>query len=148
MDKKRIKEQINKLVDSEGFFFIELLIRGENKNPVIEVFVDNEAGITTKDCKVLSQKIIEMLETDNLVGEKLRLDVSSPGIERPLIFPGQYKKHSGRKLEVTYLSEEKEVVLTGKLNLVDESKIQIESESGSTEINFENIKNAKVLISF
>ena len=76
--------------------------------------------------------------------------MSSPGADRPLKLPKQYFKHIGRQLEVETSDGEK---LTGSLVSVDEVKISIEAEVSKKEtaikdIDFKDIKEANVIISF
>ena len=77
-------------------------------------------------------------------------EVSSPGADRPLKLPKQYFKHIGRQMEVETLDEKK---LGGILKTVDENKISLaievsKKETKDEQIEFKNIKEANVIISF
>ncbi len=148
MDKKKITEKISEAVQHEGFLPVEVVIRGDQRKPVIEVFIDAEENITAGDCARMSSKIDSMFEEENLVKGNYRLDVSSPGIERPLKFIEQFPKNVGRKFEIVYKPDEKEEKFTGKL--IKAAGNELTFSVGKTEkiIGFEEIIKAKVLISF
>ncbi len=148
MDKKKLTEKISEAVEREGFLPVEIVVRGDNRKPVIEVFIDAEKNITAGDCAKMSSKIDAMFEDENLLKGNYRLDVSSPGIERPLKFIEQFPKNIGRKFEITFKPDEKEEKFTGKL--VRATGNELTFSVGKTEkiINFEEIIKAKVLISF
>jgi len=148
MDKKKITEKISEAVTEEGFLPIETVIRGDERKPVIEVFIDADKNITAGDCAKMSSKIDKMFEEENLVKGNYRLDVSSPGIERPLKFIEQFPKNVGRKFEIVYKPDEDEEKFTGKL--IKAAGSELTFSVGKTEkiIDFEKVIKAKVLISF
>ncbi|MBU6339851.1 MAG: ribosome maturation factor [Bacteroidetes bacterium] len=65
------------------------------------VFVDSDSGMTFEKCKILSRYLEQFIDTNGWLGEKYVLEVSSPGIERPLQFLRQYEKNIGRSLQVS-----------------------------------------------
>jgi len=78
----------------------EIVVRGNRREPVIEIFVDNETGVTITLCQEITQAVLELLEMEAVPGN-YRLTVSSPGVDRPLQFPWQYRKHIGRTVLLT-----------------------------------------------
>ncbi|NOX18051.1 MAG: hypothetical protein GXO87_07195 [Chlorobi bacterium] len=148
MDKKNIIENISGVVEREGFLPVEVIIRGDQRKPVIEVFIDSGKNITAEDCARMSSKINSMFEDENLFKGNYRLDVSSPGVERPLKFIEQFPKNVGRKFEIVYKPKEIEEKFNGKL--IKAAGNELTFSVGKTEqiISFEDIVKAKVLISF
>lgn len=115
----------------------------------IRVFIDGDEGITIERCTHWSRYLEEYLETEELVPEKYILEVSSPGVDEPLVNRRQYHKNVGRKVEVKR-AEGKPV--KGKLVQVGEESLTIETTKKKiverTEIQFEEILETKVKISF
>ena len=70
-------------------------------NQRLYVFADSDSGFTFEKCQKLSRYLEAPLDANGWLGEKYLLEVSSPGIERPLKFPRQYKNNIGRTLAVT-----------------------------------------------
>ena len=88
-----------------GAEVIEIILRGDPTRRVIELFVDSEAGVSLHLCQEISKSLIQEIEKSALAVGSYRLDVSSPGIDRPLKFPWQYRKHTGRTMEVSWNDE-------------------------------------------
>jgi ribosome maturation factor RimP len=132
----------------EGCFVVDIELDGTSK---LRVFIDSEKGVSFSECRKISRFLEERIEQASLMNLNYLLEVSSPGVDRPLKFRRQYPKHIGRKLEVLH-SEEKTV---GSLKEVTEDYIILEVKEGkkneivrSQKIEFKSIASAKVLISF
>lgn len=148
MEKQQIFSRIEEIVKAGGFVLIDLVIRGDNHLRIIEVYIDGEKGITTVECADVSRAINEAIEIENLIESNYRLDVSSPGVERPLKFLVQYPKHINRKFEVEYNESGEEKKLIAKLSRIDGDDLFFTLKDDEYKISFSNIIKAKVLISF
>jgi len=153
---RKIEELLLEKFKEEEFsdcFVVEV----QQNNSKVSVFVDSDSNITFEKCRKLSRYLETIIEENNWLGEKYTLDVSSPGIGRPLKFLRQYKKNIGRKVEVTPKEEKK---ITGTLVKADEEGILIEEKKRvkegkkkvskliQTKFAFDDIKKAVVKISF
>ncbi|KAF0139619.1 MAG: hypothetical protein FD122_3097 [Stygiobacter sp.] len=143
-----LAQKFEEIVSSLGYLLIELNIRGDHHLKVLELYIDNEKGITTDDCVIVSRAVNEAIEAEKLLEENFRLDVSSPGTERPLKFLVQYQKHISRKFEVLYNDANEEKKLTAKLLRIEGENLFFAEKGGEIKIEFKNITQAKVLISF
>jgi len=143
-----ITQKIAEIVERKGFFPIEIIVRGTPQKRVIEVFIDGEKDVSAGDCAEVSREINSELENLPAAGKDYRLDVSSPGVDKPLIFLKQYPKHINRNFEVSYKSGEDTKKLTGKLKSIDDEELTFLSQNNEVKINFNNIKKAKVIVSF
>jgi len=131
-----------------GFLLIDVSFRGDERNRIIEIYIDSETGISTEDCARLSDEINTILDEQNLISSNYRLDVSSPGVDRPLKYLDQYKKHQNRKFEIVYESGEQIRKEVGKLDHIEDDVLYFYINNILTPVNFNQIKSAKVLISF
>ena len=123
----------------------------------LEVFVDSDSGMTFRKCQRISRYLEAWLDEEQPLGEKYTLNVSSPGVDRPLKFHRQYVKNIGRTLEVTTTAgektkgelkavEEEAIVLTAKVRRKEgKRKVTVIEDS---QIPFTDIKKAIVKISF
>ncbi len=148
-----LEENIRKIAEGSaeenGFFVVDLIIRGSITSRVIEVFIDGEKDVSAEDCAEVSRKILSIFEERELINSSYRLDVSSPGVDRPLKFLKQYPKHLNRRFEVIYSEGEEKKTLRAKLAGVDgENLIFSPGRNEEIIINFNNIINAKVTVSF
>ncbi|MCX7875184.1 MAG: hypothetical protein N2321_03335 [Melioribacteraceae bacterium] len=148
MEKVKLFQIFEEIINSNGYLLIDLNLRGDNHLKIIEVFIDNEKGITTDDCVFISRVLNEKIEEEKLFETNYRLDVSSPGIDRPLKYLVQYNKHINRKFEVHYKENDSNKKLTGKLLRINDDNLFFEDKNEEIKIKFENIIKAKVLISF
>jgi ribosome maturation factor RimP len=147
MEKQQINNRIEEIVKAHGFILVDLVLRGDNHLRIIEVFIDGEKGITAVDCANVSRDLTEVIDSEKLVESNYRLDVSSPGAERPLKFLVQYFKHINRKFEIEYL-EEGEKKLTAKLLRIEDENLIFAVKDAEYKIDFKSVTKAKVLISF
>jgi len=110
---------------------IELVVRGPQGRRLVEIFIDAENGVTSDLCSEVSREVSILIDRSGWIQGSYRLDVSSPGIERPLRFAWQYKKHVGRTLAVRVLAPGGTVEHTGRLSSVGENGILLETSKGS-----------------
>lgn len=148
MKKVQLLAKIEEIVTSQGFLPIEIVIRGDNHLRIIEIFIDSENAVTAEDCSLISKLLNDEIDKENLIDSNFRLDVSSPGVDRPLKFLIQYKKHINRKFEISYLEQNETKKITAKLIRIDENKLVFGDNKTEQVIDFSNITKAKVLISF
>ncbi len=145
---EKIKDIATEVAEKNKFFLVDFVARGNNNSRIYEIFIDGENNISADDCAVVSRDINSQIELIPDFGLIARLDVSSPGVDRPLIYLKQYPKHINRNFEVTYKSGEGKKKLSAKLNRVNGDDLIFASKNQEIIINFNNIIKAKVIISF
>lgn len=135
-------------------YLIEINHHPGNK---LDVFIDSDTGVTFDKCQKISRYLESVIDEQGWLGEKYVLEVSSPGIGRPLVLKRQYKKNVGRTLEIIMAdgqrregvlidAQETHIVLDEKIT-EKEGKKKIKKQVQSP-IPFEQIKTAVVKISF
>jgi ribosome maturation factor RimP len=149
---KRVRELIEeKIADRPELFLVDVKMLPNNK---LIIHVDGDQGISIQDCAAISRHVGFHLEEENTIEKAYNLEVSSPGVGEPLQLNRQYQKNIGRDLGIKLTDGEKK---EGKLLSVTENAIVIEEqikEKGKkaqlleTQIEFNNIVETKVLISF
>lgn len=145
---ENIQEVVSRTVEINGFFLIDLIIRGNEQNRVFEVFIDGEKDVSAADCAKVSREIDDELKILMVKHPNYRLDVSSPGIDRPLKFLAQYPKHINRKFDITFMSDDDTKKLNGKLIAVNGDYLTFVSNNKEVIVNFKNITKANVIVSF
>ncbi len=144
---ENISNIVQSVAEEKGLVLIDLVIRGSVQNPVIEVFVDGERSVSAEDCADISRKINKIISDEDILKGNFRLDVSSPGAEKPLKFLIQFPKHINRKFSVKFRKGEITESFTGKLVAVEGENLVFESGNDII-VPFNQIIEAKVLISF
>jgi ribosome maturation factor RimP len=145
--RKNIRDIAEEALRDSGFFLIDMIVRGHDNDRVIELFIDGENNITAEDCAEMSRKINNYLEENKIITSPYRLDISSPGIDRPLLYLKQYPKHINRKFDITFNADGEDKNLTGVLKNVNGEQLTFFSDK-EVQINFKEIIKAKVLVSF
>ena len=149
---ERVQELVEeKIADRADLFIVRIKM---HNNGLLEILVDGDNGISIEDCVQISRHVGFHLEEEDAIDRAYRLEVSSPGIDSPLLLLRQYQKNIGRNIRIKGLEGEKR---EGKLIAVNEKNIVIEEtkkEKGKkatieeAEIPLDNITETKVLISF
>ena len=133
-----------------GEYYIVDLVVAPNHH--IGVFIDGDEGVSLDTCTQISRILESILDAEPTLGGIYELEVSSPGVSRPLKFLRQYLKHIGRTLKIKLVTYEQiEAVLTsiGTDSIQVEIKPQDKKSLPETrEIPFEEIKEAYVTVQF
>ena len=93
---EKIKEILGRIFEDSKYRLVDLVIRGEKKNKIAEIYVDSVENIDLDELSLISKNVNEALDADEIVNEFLKVIVSSPGAENPFKFCWQLKKHVNR----------------------------------------------------
>lgn len=145
---KNIYNLALKTAEKHDLLLIDFVFRGTNSKRVIEIYYDSEKVINAEYLAEISREINAEIEATDLLQSAYRLDVSSPGTERSLKYLKQYPKNINRKFELSYNNGEETKTLTGKLIKIEGEDITFLNGQNEVTINFNNIKKAKVIVSF
>lgn len=146
--KNVIKNIAQEIADEEGILLINSITKGSNKRPSFEVYIDSKAGISADDCAKFSREIKKRLESENMADLDYSLVVSSPGTDEAIIFIEQYYKHINREFKLSYNDGEKIQSIEAKLISINGDILVFNYKNEEISVNFNNIKKAKVKISF
>ena len=122
--------------------------REDSRGNFLKVVIDSEDKITLNDTAKLTKALRDSIEIDSKYPSGYRLEVSTPGLNNSLRFPFQYKKNINRTLVVSYIEKEVEVEVEGNLVKAGDNEIELIYSDKSIIINYENIIDAKVIVSF
>jgi ribosome maturation factor RimP len=146
---RNIKEITENAVANSGYFLIDLIIRGFAKNRVIEVFIDGKDYINADDCSQISREINDRLQNIIEPDENYRLDVSSPGTDRPLKYIEQFPKHITKKFDLSYKQgNDTKKVIAKLIDVYNDELKFLTHDNKEMIIKFKDIVTAKVLLSF
>lgn len=146
-DVSEIVDIIKPVFEEKLVFLVDIEFRGKGKDRVLSIFVDTMEGITLSQITQLNQEISDALDMNNVISGPYRLEISSPGLDRPLKHLWQYQKNINRKLQVNYLDQDSQKEITGKLMKADEEGILIELKNERLTIPFSKIIKSKVKVS-
>jgi ribosome maturation factor RimP len=117
-----LNEKFSTEEDFSDCFIVDIELKS-GKN--LYVFADSDSGMTFEKCRRLSRFLEEHIETNGWLGEKYLLEVSSPGVGRPLKFLRQYQRNLGRTVEITLRDKSQQ---SGILKSADEQQVVLEQQ--------------------
>ena len=138
MSRREVYEQkaealITPILDSMGFELVDVEYVKEGGEGYLRSYIDKEGGITINDCEAVSRLFNEKLDQEDFIEESYIMEVSSPGLGRPLKKEKDYKRSMGKELEIrTYKAIDREKEFYGILQAYDDSSVTIETEEGTT----------------
>ncbi|MCC6752515.1 MAG: hypothetical protein IT266_00880 [Saprospiraceae bacterium] len=131
------------------------LVALEHHGKTIRIFVDSDSGMTFEKCQRLSRYLERIFDEKAWFGIDYILEVSSPGLSRPLVYPRQYIRNIGRQLQVrladgsvsqgTILDADESVVTLGREEVRTEGKKKIR-ENIETQLPYSAIAEAKIVV--
>src|SRR5687767_15062136 len=128
MQADSIAEQIDRIAEKaasdKGVEFIHSEIVGSKRNMTVRIYIDKPEGVTLEDCSTVSRAIEAVIDADDFIPSSYVLEVSSPGIERPLFTVQDFEKFTGKKAKVkTSESINGQANFNGRIITVEDSEI-------------------------
>ena len=123
---------------------IELTPAGKRR--LLRVAVDKDGGVTLDDVADATKEISRILDDSDVMGEHpYTLEVTSPGIDRPLTLPRHWRRNEGRLVTVSYVDGS---TVTGRVTGSDEQRAVLDVDGTSREVAYEQVAKAKVQVEF
>jgi len=144
---EQLRELLLPIIKEAGVELVDLEIRGHTNRLVIRVFVDYPSGgITIEKCVELSRLFLDRLDIEDIISGNYRLEVSSPGVERPLKTTFDFSRNVGKKVRVIYFDDEVEKVIEGTILQAQQEEIQIKKAQEIKKIPVKKIRSGKILL--
>jgi ribosome maturation factor RimP len=103
MPEEALDREIETRIEGLGFELVELERVGSKARPILRIRIDrpnSDAGVTLDDCSTVSRALESYLDQTPELGERYVLEVSSPGVERPLVKPSDYQRFAGKEVAI------------------------------------------------
>lgn len=148
-----VRALIETVVEGEALELVDVEIKSRGKMAVLQIFVDKDGGVTVEDCARVSRQAEMALEAESFLDKVYTLEVSSPGLTRPLKKPADYRRAVGR-LAILVLRDQVAGVDSGKalgvIKNADEACVTFElKDTGEKiEIPYPGIRKANLEIEF
>ena len=145
---EKLKAFIRPLCETDHIYLEDISVRGDNKNKVIKIIVDTETGITLNQCEDLSKKISDLFYRKNIIQGDYRLEVSSPGTNKPLEKSFEFRRSVGKNLNIDYRHDNELKSITGKLIAFEEDKITVQQKNDKFSISLSDIEKATIKLNW
>jgi len=142
----RVSHLIEPVIESLGIELDELEFKRMKGKALLRVFIDREGGVTIDDCERVSREIEAVLDVEDPIPYSYVLEVSSPGLDRPLRRPEDFRKYSGSRARVITIDPiDKQNFFVGQIVEAGDNDIQILLQKERTvTIPYENISKARL----
>jgi ribosome maturation factor RimP len=138
-----IQEIAERIVESEGMELIDLEYKPGRTRSLLRIYIDREGGVTLNDCENVSRQLSTVLDVKDLLKSAYVLEVSSPGLDRPLQTDRDYRRAIGRILKLSLMDEQgKTESVTGKLLEATEEQVIVEEDGRARTIPRGLVKRA------
>ena len=147
MENKEILDNIiNKVCSENKVQLYEWKLKGNLKNQTLVVFITKNNGCTLADCQMVSEKLSDELDMQDIFDFRYTLEVSSPGLSRKLKKLNHFVGAVGEIVSIQYLNSERKLKnIKGKLNSADENFISVRIKDENVKIYYQQIRDAKTI---
>ena len=136
------------IMEANGFELVDVEYVKEAGNWYLRAYIDKPGGITVDDCEVVNRELGDLLDRDDFIDDSYILEVSSPGLGRPLKKERDFIRSKGEEVEIrTYRMVDRQKEFRGVLKAWDKDTVTIETEDGQEQV-FERDNIALIRLAF
>jgi ribosome maturation factor RimP len=146
VERGRVRRLIEQIVEGQGYEVVDVEFRGSGKNSVLRIFIDQPAGVSHRDCELVSEQVGTVLDVEDLIPFSYTLEVSSPGLDRKLVKDSDYIRFDGKLARIhTRIPLHNQKVFRGMLKGFQDGKVRLEMPNGDfLEIPSDVIQEARL----
>jgi len=135
-----------------GYELLHLEYAAERGRNVLRVYIDAPGGIRVDDCEAVSRQLSELLDVEEPLRCAYELEVSSPGLDRPLVKPEHFRRHAGRRARIVMRApgagrecgDAGRRRYTGELLEADEQRVVLRIDGRRHELAYDEIRTARL----
>jgi len=147
--KKRVAAVALPVLEELGLELVEVQYRREQSGWVLRLIIDKQGGVSLEDCAAASREISQLLDIEDFIGQAYNLEVSSPGLDRPLKNMADFQRFTGRKAKIKTIEPvDGEHVFIGKIKQTEGEMIILEIGRREVKIPFMQVSKARLEVDF
>ena len=140
---------LSPIVESNGFELVDVEYVKEAGNWYLRGYIDKPGGITVNDCETVSRAFSDRLDEDDFIEDSYIMEISSPGLDRPLKKEKDFARSIGKLVEIrTYRPIEKQKEFCGELTAYDNNSVTIDEEGTPRTFDKKDIALVRLAIDF
>lgn len=150
IDVKQLEDLLNPAFGDMGFAIVLLRLTGGKERPTVQILVERNdgSGVTLDECAKLSREASALIDVENIIDAAYVLELSSPGIDRPLTKAADYQRFLGHDANIELREKmDGRRRFKGKLVKADGNAVTIEQEGAVFDLPMADILNAKLVLS-
>jgi ribosome maturation factor RimP len=131
----------------DGLVLVEIKLARHKASTIVRVFADRQGGITVGECARLSRRLALVLENRSVFDGRYVLEVSSPGLERPLKTAEDFELKVGENIRLYYMDDsDANRQLEGKLEAAANNRVTIVTEDGQFDVELDRISKGQIIL--
>lgn len=143
---QNLQDVVEPAIAALGYELVGVEYHRQPKNSLLRVYIDSEEGITLEDCERASHQLSGVLDVEDTIQGRYTLEISSPGLDRPLFTAQHYERFAGRRVRIRLaVPLQGRRTFTGMLHGVDGADVLIEVDEHETRIALDSIEQARLV---
>ena len=142
----KLTNLLQPLVEDLGYEFVGLEHGSNPKNPALVIYIDKQDGIAVEDCERVSREVAALLDVEDPIPGHYNLEISSPGLDRPLFTLEQFEQFKGEQARLTlYAPQDGRRKFKGALLGTEGEQIKMEQDGSEVLLELGNISKARLV---
>lgn len=146
---ERVEAVALPVLEESGLELVDIQYRREQNGWILRLIIDKQDGLNLNDCAAVSREISQLLDIESFIDQAYNLEVTSPGLDRPLKSIAEFERFVGRKAKIKTIDPiAGEHVFIGKINRTEGESIVLEVGTKEVTILFSQVAKAKLEVEF
>lgn len=142
----KLTRLVQPLVEDLGYEFVGLEYSSNPKNPVLVLYIDKPGGIAVEDCEATSREVAALLDVEDPIPGHYVLEVSSPGLDRPLFTVEQFNQFAGSTVQLSLFAPlEGRRKFKGRILSAQDGTVRLEQDGVEITLEHGNIAKARLV---
>jgi ribosome maturation factor RimP len=142
----KLTSLIQPVVEDLGYEFVGLEHSSNPKNPALVLYIDQAGGIAVEDCEKVSREVASLLDVEDPIPGNYVLEVSSPGLDRPLFSLAHFNQFTGAVVQITLFAPASgRRKFKGQILGTTDDQVRIEQDGVEVKLEFGNIAKARLV---
>lgn len=143
---QKLNSLLQPLVEDLGYEFVGLEYHNHPKNSVLRVYIDATDGIGLEDCEKVSREVAALLDVEDPISGHYNLEISSPGLDRPLFTLAHFGQFAGAEVQLTLFAPvEGRRKFKGRILGAEGGEVRLDQDGAEVALVFDNIAKARLV---
>lgn len=146
-DLQKLKRVLAAVVEAMGYDLVEVEFQARPDNSLLRIYIDGERGVTLDDCQRVSHQVSGVLDVEDLIAGRYTLELSSPGLDRPLSEPRHFIRFAGSevRIQLRELLDGRRKLMGRLLGMHDNEVVIVDGEGREWRVPLERIEKARLV---
>lgn len=146
---QKLTNLLEPLIESLGYELVLIDFAAGSHSAMLRLFIDSPGGITLGDCERVSREAAALLDVEDPISTAYQLEVSSPGMDRPLVKPAHFERFVGETIKLQlHVARDNRRRFSGVLVAADASGIEVALPEMRLQVAYEDIERARLVPDF